>query len=182
MADDELLSQLRRWGTAKMARFAANDDGPSAGDHILHRNIDLAPRTIARAKRRIVGRDGESRRRFMAMKTSTETLKIHIIPVWAVDPVPCPNDAGAPRTISAPRGSADVSVPDELRWIDQAISQLSRQHAIRAMVLREEFCGIGTHRMKAGRVERQYGGTLTVRQYRYELQRALDWMRGRVAA
>lgn len=182
MADDELVSQLRRWGTAKMTRFAANDDGPSAGDHILHRNIDLAPRTIARAKQRIVGRDGESRRRYMAMKASTETLKMSIIPVWAVDPVPCPNDAGAPTSISASRASADISVPDELRWIDRAISQLSRQHPVRAMVLREEYCGTGTQRMKAGRVERQYGGQLTVRQYRYELQRALDWMRGRLAA
>lgn len=182
MADDDLVFQLRRWGTAQMARFAANDDGPSAGDHILQRNIDLAPRTIARAKRRIVGRDGESRRRFMAQKTSTETLKMSIIPAWAVDPVPCHNDAGSPTTISASRASADVGIPDDLRWIDRAVSQMSRQHPVRAMVLREEFCGTGTHRMKAGRVERQYGGQLTVRQYRYELQRALDWMRGRLAA
>lgn len=75
-----------------------------------------------------------------------------------------------------------MGVPDELRWIDRALAQLSRETPMRALILREEFCGVGTHRMKAARIEHQYGGTLTVRQYRYELQRALDWMRGRKAA
>ena len=53
---------------------------------------------------------------------------------------------------------------------------------LRSMVLREEFTGTGTQRMKAGRVARAYGGELTLRQYRAELQRALDWMGGKRAA
>lgn len=30
-------------------------------------------------------------------------------------------------------------------------------------------------------VAERYGGSLTIRQYRYELVKALDWIRGRMA-
>lgn len=179
MADDELQQQMKRWGHATVARFAANDDGPSAGDNILAKQRDLGMKSKRKAddEREIVKRGGVERRRFMAAKAGVKHL--HILPTWAVDPVPCRNDADRPHERTA---VVDIGVPDELQWIDRALSQLSRESPMRALVLREEFCGVGTQAMKAGRVEKLYGGTLTLRQYRYELQRALDWMRGKRAA
>jgi hypothetical protein len=180
MADDELTAQLKRWGIATMARFAINDDGPSAGDHILAKNRDLAPGSRENFERELVGRDGGDRRRYMARMASSDKLKLSIIPVWAVDPVRGRNDAGRPRELE--RQWIDLGVPDELRWIDSALAQMSRSHPIRALILREEYCGAGTHAAKCARVQYEYGGTLSVRQYRAELKRGLEWLDGKRAA
>lgn len=177
MADDEMINQLRRWGYATVNRFAANDDGPSAGDSVLAKTRDLAPGTRENFERQLIGRDGEARLRWMAAKADVKGLAK--LPAWSCDPIRSRNDADAPHERHA---VVDLGVPDDLRWIDRALASLERQFPVRAMVVREEFCGVGTHRMKAGRVARLYGGQLSVRQYRYELQRGLDWMRGRVAA
>ena len=182
MADDELIDQLKRWGNATVARFAANDDGPSNGPNVLARQRDfaLASKRKREEEREIVGRDGRERRRFMAERSGVKGLGI--TPLWAVDPVRSSNDADAPRD-HAPIAVAVVDLlPDELHWIERALARLTRENQIRALILREEFCGVGTHERKAAAVRRAYGGALTVRQYRYELQRALDWMRGRMAA
>lgn len=45
MYEDEFKSQLRRWRFATQARYAANDDGCSAGDSVLAKSRDLAPGT-----------------------------------------------------------------------------------------------------------------------------------------
>lgn len=178
--DDELLEQMKRWGHIKVARLAANDDGPSAGDNILakQRDMALATRKKREEEYEIVGRDGGERRRFMAKRSGVDRMAI--LPTWAVDPVRSSNDADAPHE-RQPVAYVDM-LPDELLWIDRALSRLARDHQVRALVLRTEFCEPGTHRMKAAKVEREYGGTLSVRQYRTELARALDWMRGRMAA
>lgn len=180
MADD-LKEQLRRWGNATVARLAMNDDGYSTGDSVLAQQVDfgLASRRKKLDEHEIVGRDGRERRQYMARFASSEKLKLSILPTWAVDPMPSRNDAGRPFD----REPIPVDlVPDELQWINRAMARLVRDMPIRAAILREEFCGTGTQQMKAARVERDYGGKLTVRQYRYELQRALDWMEGKRAA
>jgi hypothetical protein len=189
VAEDELIDQMTRWGMAKNARRAANDDGPSMGDHILARQRDMALKTKKKREpeREICGRSGEARRRFMAAKISADyepgtkgaRLKMAIVPEWAVDPIRARDDGDRPHDRTP---TLIDLVPDELHWIDRALARLERDCRIRALILREEFCGVGTHRMKAARVQAEYGGELTVRQYRYELQRSLDWMRGRMAA
>ncbi|WP_064746792.1 hypothetical protein [Lysobacter antibioticus] len=173
----DLKAELKRWGYYSVTRFAANDDGLSGGDSYLAKAKDLAPGTKERALRVLIGRDGESRRRLMADGAGVKGM--HVVPTWACDPVPAKNDASPPSTTFA---VVDLGIPDDLRWIDDAVRSLSRRYPVRAQVLREEFCGVGTQRMKAGRVSRGYGGALSLRQYKYELQLAMDWMRMRVAA
>lgn len=183
MANDELIDQLKRWGEAKNARLAANDDGYNTREHVISRQRDmaLAHKRKQEDEREIVGRSGEARRRFMAAKISADfqpgrggRLKMSIVPEWAVDPTRASNDADAPHD----RTPILVDlVPDDLHWIDRALARLERDHKMRARVLRAEFCEVGTHERKASVVRREYGGTLTVRQYRTELKLALDWMR-----
>lgn len=178
---DYLLEQLQAWGHATVCRYAANREGSSIGEHILARNRDLAPGTKERAERVLVGRDGQDRRRLMAGKVGMK--KLRIVPMWACDPVPARNDADPPRDRAPDRGAVvDMGIPDELLWIDRAVIQMARVNLVWSLVLREEFTGRGTHSAKAQAVQRQYDGTLSVRQYRDALRRAMDWMRGRMAA
>ena len=185
--EDPLLEQLKRWGHVTASRFAANEDGPSRGDNVLSKqqSMALAHKRKQQDERELVGRDGEARRRLMAAGANAglpggRTTGMHIVPTWAVDPIRASNDADAPRD-RPPVAFVDL-MPDELLWIDRAVHRLLRENRVRGLVLRAEFAERGTHRMKAAIVEREYGGTLTVRQYRLELQRAMDWMRGRMAA
>lgn len=182
---DEVIEHLRRWGHATVARFAMQEEGYSAGDNILARQRDLG--LMTKKKRKVehqpVGRAGEERRRFMAERMGHDIAGrpiLHMLPAWAVDPVPCKNDADAPH--DRPAAIVDVGIPDDLRWVESALVRLSREHPLRALVLREEFTGRGTQQQKAARVATQYGGALTLRQYRLELHRGMDWMRGRMTA
>lgn len=172
--DDELARQLKRWGYATVQRYngAANDDGDR---HMLDRARDIAPGTRERAQRQLIGRGGEARRRIMAQ--GMEGLSI--VPEWACDPIRARNDAGPPRSGC---GWVDIGVPDELRWIDRALSQLARATPVRAMVLQAEFCMVGSQRRKAEAVAERYGGAFTVWQYRAELERALAHLEGARAA
>lgn len=181
-ANDDLKEQLRRWGFRTVNRYARTWDGASNGDSVLALAKDMAPGTRENAARRLAPRDGGERRRFMAEKlcaAEDAKLSMRTVPMWAVDPVRASNDASRGHDNHA---VVDLGIPDDLRWIERAVCSLSRQSPVRALVLREEFCGTGTQRMKAGRVERQYGGRLSVRQYRYELALALEWIRMKSAA
>ena len=86
-----LREQLERWGYATVTRFASNDDGPSAGDSVLHRTRDLAPGTKENVARQLVGRSGRSRRAFMAQRVQELGVTVAIVPIWACDPVPARN-------------------------------------------------------------------------------------------
>lgn len=180
MTEDELKAELKRWGQATVSRFARQLDGPTAGDHILAKQRDLGMKSKLKRydDHEPVKRDGSSRRRTMAAAAGVGGLTM--LPMWACDPVRAANDASPPHDLEPV--FIDVGVPDELRWVDQALGRMLVTHPLRARILREEFTGTGTQRMKAARVERDYGGKLSVRQYRLELQRALDWMGGKRAA
>jgi hypothetical protein len=181
MACDEenmLTEQLKRWGYYTVNRIAVNDDGPSGGDSVLAKKRNEAPGTKENFERELVGRDGSERRRYMARKSGVPAMAI--VPLWSCDPVPARNDADAPREIA--RAMVALDVPDDLRWIDEALSRLARVNRVQAMVLREEYCGVGTQERKAANVQGKYGGRLTLRQYRDELRRARDFLRGRMAA
>jgi hypothetical protein len=184
--EDDLVRQLQSWGfhqVNRYGRYAANDDRREAADHPIERARDFAPMTRENVAKQLLGRDGRSRRRLMAKglyDAERDVQILDIVPMWACDPMPARNDAGPPRGVN--HSAIDIGTPEDLRWIDRALAEMSRSAPVRALVLREEYCGQGTHSEKAAAVENQYGGNISVRQYRYELGRALDWMRGRRAA
>jgi hypothetical protein len=185
MAGSALKDQLKAWGNATATRYAANEDGPSQGDSVLARQRELGMRSRLKREqeREIVGRSGEDRRRFMAAKISQQSggkLRLTIVPLWAVDPIPSRNDADRPH--DNPRAVVDLGIPDELMWIERAYIQLKRQHGLRALCFYEEFCTPGTQGAKAARVERTYGGKLSKDQYCRELAKALIFFDSKRAA
>ncbi len=103
-----------------------------------------------------------------------------MVPMWAADPIRASNDADHPH--DNPEIAVDVGVPDELRWIDRALASMERQYPVRALIVRTEFTVPASQAVKARMVAEQYGGVLTLRQYRYELAKATDWLRGSIAA
>lgn len=173
---DPIIEDLRRWGIAQANRYAFSRSDRRV--HALESARDMAPGTRENALRDLVGRDGSERRRFMAERTGVE--KLTMLPTWAVDPVRSANDADRPH--DNPEIAIDVGIPEDLRWIDRALSSMARQSLLRALVVRTEFTVSASQAVKARIVREEYGGALTLRQYRYELTRALDWLRGRIAA
>lgn len=189
---DFIQEQLERWGAAVINRYARYYDGPSAGDSVLAKQRDLGLRSRRKQEdeRKLVGRDGRSRLARMGEAASSDPeatdsargarLQMDAVPSWACDPVPAKNDASPPRTISA--AYVDHGIPDELRWVEREVAALGRQFPIREKILRAEFTTTGSQAVKARRVEDEYGGKLTLRQYRYELYKGIDWLRAREAA
>ncbi|HEL3778659.1 TPA: hypothetical protein UOA91_002911 [Stenotrophomonas maltophilia] len=173
---DPLTEELRRWGHAQVNRFALSRAHRSV--HVLDKVRDHAPQTRERAIQDLVGRYGTDRRRLMAAGTGVKGLRI--VPLWAADPIRASNDADHPH--DNPEIAVDVGVPDELRWIDRALASMERQYPMRALIVRTEFTVSASQAVKARMVAEQYGGILTLRQYRYELSKGLDWCRGRLAA
>lgn len=173
---DPLTEELRRWGHAQVNRFALSRADRSA--HVLERARDMAPVTRERALQDLVARDGSDRRRLMAAGSGVKGMRI--VPMWAADPIRAANDADRPH--DNPEIAVDVGVPDELRWVDRALASMARQYPLRAQIVRTEFTVSASQAVKARIVSERYGGALTIRQYRYELSKGLDWCRGREAA
>ncbi|MEQ7866561.1 hypothetical protein ABQ137_08015 [Xanthomonas sp. WHRI 8393] len=174
--EDPLLAELRRWGYAHANRYTLSRADRSR--HVLENAKDYAPKTVEQAFCQLVERDGRQRRRFMAERAGLTALGE--IPAWAVDPVRARNDADRPH--DNPEVAVDIGIPDDLRWIDRALASMSRQFPLRVLVIRTEFTVAASQAVKTRMVAEQYGGDLTLRQYRYELAKALDWTRGRAAA
>lgn len=175
---DQVREELRRWGVATANRYARQWDGPTAGDNVLA-SFKVKPGT--KLERQPVGRDGTDRRRLMAQRACAGTkMRLGVLPMWSCDPIRASNDADRPHE----RGSSavDHGIPDELRWVDRALAAMARTAPMRANVIREEFTGTGTQRMKARRLELVYAGRLSVRQYRLELEKGLQWLSGQRAA
>ena len=174
--NDPLTEELRRWGHAQVNRFALSRADRSV--HVLDKVRDHAPLTRERALQDLVGRDGADRRRLMAAGSGVQGLRI--VPLWAADPIRASNDADHPH--DNPEIAVDVGVPDELRWIDRALASMERQSPLRALIMRTEFTVSASQAVKARMVAERYGGSLSVWQYRRELQRATDWIGGARAA
>ncbi|CAD7379604.1 hypothetical protein X12_001610 [Xanthomonas arboricola] len=170
--EDPLLVELRRWGYAHANRYTLSRADRSR--HVLENAKDYAPRTVEQVFRELVERDGGQRRRFMADRAQLKGLGE--IPSWAVDPVRARNDADRPH--DNPEIAVDIGIPDDLRWIDRALSTLSRQFPVRGAVMRIEFTVAASQSVKARMVQEEYGGSFSLRQYRYELAKSLDWLRG----
>ena len=174
--EDELTNQLRRWGHAQVNRFALSRADRSV--HVLDKVRDHAPQTRERALQDLVARDGAERRRFMAAHSGVQGMKM--LPLWAVDPIRASNDADHPH--DNPEIAVDVGIPDDLRWVDRALASLARQYPLRALIVRTEFTVSASQAVKARMAAEQYGGALSIWQYRRELQRGVDFMGGRIAA
>ncbi|MDX3932675.1 MAG: hypothetical protein QHC77_12145 [Stenotrophomonas sp.] len=174
--EDELTKQLRRWGHAQVNRFALSRADRSV--HVLDKVRDHAPQTRERALQDLVARDGAERRRFMAANSGVQGMRM--LPLWAVDPIRASNDADHPH--DNPEIAVDVGIPDDLRWVDRALASMARQYPLRELIVRTEFTVSASQAVKAHMVADHYGGSLTLRQYRYELGRSLDLLRGRMAA
>ena len=174
--NDPLTEQLRRWGHAQVNRFALSRADRSV--HVLDKVRDHAPQTRERALQDLVARDGAERRRFMAAHSGVQGMRI--LPLWAVDPIRASNDADHPH--DNPEIAVDVGIPDDLRWVDRALASMARQFPLRELIVRTEFTVSASQAVKSRMVAEKYGGALTLRQYRYELGRSLDLLRGRAAA
>ena len=193
MRIDELKDLMRAWGLATVNRYAY-----SRGDrtiHVLTKVRDHAPGK--RADRELVRRDGASRRRMMAGKAQVKGLDI--VPMWACSPITAANDADHPH--DNPEIAVDQGIPDNLRWVDVALAKMRRESELRAIIVHTEYTESCSQGRKAAIACRRYEEALarrlgltapasnddqvpalTLRQYRYELGRALDWLLGRQAA
>ncbi|MBH1839365.1 hypothetical protein I5W21_06845 [Stenotrophomonas maltophilia] len=165
---DPLTEELRRWGHAQVNRFALSRAYRSV--HVPDKVRDHGPLTRERAIQDLVGRDGTDRGRLMAAGASVKGLRI--VPLWAADPIRASNDADHPHDNT--EIAVDVGVPDELRWIDRALASMEQQDPMRALIVRTAFTLSVSQAVKARMVAEKYGGSLTIRQYRYELGKALD--------
>jgi len=173
---DPLTEELRRWGHAQVNRFALSRADRSV--HVLDKICDHASQTRERALQDLVARDGAERRRFMAAHSGVQGMRL--LPLWAVDPIRASNDADHPH--DNPEIAVDVGIPDDLRRVDRALASMARQFPLRELVVRTEFTVGASQAVKARMVAEKYGGTLTLRQHRYELSKGIDWARGRAAA
>lgn len=196
--NDPLTEELRRWGHAQVNRFALSRGDRSI--HVLDKVRDSAPMKKDLAVRELAPRDGTARRRIMAAGAGVKGLSI--VPMWAADPIRASNDADHPH--DNPEIAVDMGSPDDLRWIDRALAVLARNYLLRSIVIRVEFTAPSNAgpearaRMACERFEVEMARilgvdplpkdegerpALTTRQYRYELSKALDHLRGmRLAA
>ena len=175
-SEDPMVQALRAWGHAQANRYALSHADRSV--HVLDKVRDHAPMTRERALADLVGRDGGDRRRYMAARSGVHGMKI--LPTWAVDPIRATNNAEHPH--DNPEIAVDVGIPDNLRWVESAIAAMMRQNPLRGLIVHTEYTVAASQAVKARMVAEKYGGSLSVWQYRRELQRGVDWMGGRIAA
>jgi hypothetical protein len=176
MQADDMRKCLKEWGLATANRYCVTRADRSV--HMLEQARDMAPGTTEKALRQLVGRDGTARRKQMAKVA--EIPKMAVVPMWAAEPIRAANDADHPHERA--EIAVDVGIPDGLMWVERAVAQLGRSYPLRAQVIRAEYTISASQAVKVRMVQEQFGGRLTLRQYRTELARALEWFVGRMAA
>lgn len=188
-ANDPLIDDLKRWGMAHANRYAFSRSDLTR-HHMLDKARDMAPG--ANAMRELVKRDGGERRAFMAARSGNVGMKM--TPTWAVDPIRATNNADKPH--DNPEIAVDMGIPDDLLWIDRALSSMSRQYLLRSIVLRVHYTTSTSHAIKVRVVCQEFEDELgkrlgikpqpkedgakpaiTVRQYWDELAKAVDILR-----
>lgn len=175
MTDDELERVLGEWGA--LSKYQQEKDSGGGGDvHVLHRNRDFAPGTRARAVLRLAGRDGTSRRAYMARDLLE--CGVRMVPAAFVDPIPSPSTGRG----GGGGGSSPQSVPAELRRVEAAALELYRNDKLCGLCLRHEYCGYGRQSDKADAVAHALGAQIGLRVYRESLARAKGWMHARLAS
>jgi hypothetical protein len=181
MTMDELDNLLREWGALSKYQEARTEGATDF--HALSRARQFAPGTRARAAARLVGRDGESRRRLMAVAANAglpdgRSCGIRIVPAEYVDPVPCSESRRAGGVSAAARDTT----PSHLRPVVVAASELYRIDTLRGLCLRFEYCAYGCQSEKADRVALAIGSPVGLRIYRESLAHAKGWMHAKLAA
>jgi hypothetical protein len=172
MTMDELDELLRQWGALSKYTEQRKEGG---GDfHALARALDFAPGTRARAAVRLIGRDGEGRRRLMARELAA--CGVRLVPMDYVDPVRaksnrCGFGGGRPTNCT----------PEHLRPVQQAALDLYRVDTLRGLCLNFEYCGYGPQADKAERVALSLGSPVGLRVYRESLAHAKGWMHARLS-
>ena len=174
MEADDVKEALRAWGLATVNRFAYQRADRTV--HVLAKVRSEAPGTRERAERKLVGRDGTSRRRMMGGAAGLRG----VVPMWACDPVRAANDASHPH--DNPEIAVDQGIPEEYKWIERAIASLERTRPMQALVVRTEYTVSASQKVKARMIRDDYGGHFSKDMYRKELQRAIDWIAGARAA
>lgn len=167
---EAIREALRAWGIATTNRWCYSRSDRTI--HVLQQARDAAPGTKERALRELVGRDGTDRRKLMAKGIKG----MDIVPVWACDPIRATNDADHPHERA--EIAIDQGIPDGLRWVDRAVRIMERDMPLRGLVVRTEYTVSASQGVKTNMVRDLYGGKLTLRQYRLELERAIDWFGG----
>lgn len=171
MIDQSLDSALRAWGHAQVNRYAVRQTaGERSGTHPLRQAMDVAPGTAARALARLRGRDGHSRRTYMARDLEDR----RIVPMWACDPVAAHDDASRPH--DPPEIAHDMGIPDDLRWVEDAVGRLRRVSPTTAAVLYVEYTAppLARQNARARMVTEQTGVHMQARRYREELKSAVQ--------
>ena len=173
---DALDEKLRAWGTAQAGRYVHKDKHDGPGSHPISRAREFAPMSRQKFMKKVLGRDGSSRRRLMAQQVGMKRLRM--VPAYAVDPVPCKET----RHMGPSQSAIDTGIPPDLRLVDRAAMELYRSNTLRGLCLRMEYCGHGPQVQKAEQVARALGQPVGLRTYRDELRLAREWLRGRIAA
>ena len=166
MIDADLDAALRAWGHAQVNRYVYRSaPGERTGNHPLRSAMDVAPGTRERALARLRPRDGRSRREWMARDLPDR----QIVPMWACDPVTARDDGDRPH--DTPEVAHDAGIPDDLRWIDDAIARLRRVSPLTAAVLVIEYTATSRagQAVRARMVSEQTGTNIQTRRYKSEL-------------
>lgn len=180
---EQLKDLLKAWGHATVNRHSLSRSDYTTV-HVMTKVRDHAPGTRARAERELVKRDGSSRRAAMARAASDPLKGLHMekVPMWACDPIPASNNASRPHDNAVI--AVDIGIPDDLRWIDDAINRMRRQNPMRALVIETEYTNSASQQVKARIISEDYDGEFTYSMYRRELEKAHDvllWERQQAA-
>lgn len=174
MRIDQLKEMLKAWGHATVNRHSMGR-AERTTVHVMTKVRDHAPGTRVRAERDLIGRDGYSRRARMGAAASADVrLSMAAVPMWACDPIPAANDASRPH--DNPVIAVDLGIPDDLRWVDDAIARMRRQNPLRHLIVETEYTVAAGQQAKSRIVAEQYDGELTYSMYRRELEKAHDWL------
>lgn len=160
---DELKGMLKAWGHATVNRFAFSKAERTT--HQLARVAQDKPMPKEQADRRLIERSGYTRR--LRMAESVRIKGVRCVPLWACEPIPARNDADAPHDNA--EAAVDMGIPDDLRWLEAAVTRIERQNPLRGRVLRTEYTVSGSQEMKARLIAEGYGGKFTTPMYRSEL-------------
>jgi hypothetical protein len=145
---DGIEELLKAWGEALVCREEGIPRTSGGRTHALDRARDFAPVTRERFLASVVGRDGHSRRAYMAekMQAGDRWPQLRVIPMWAADPVPCTASRPSPGRSTSP------GLPDHLRPLNDAVRALARFDDLAAKALREQYSGRGTQADMAARL------------------------------
>jgi hypothetical protein len=175
MNEQDLVHDLQRWGAFVTLELQHRQEvAENPRQHIIQRTRRFAPMKLKLAKRKLISRDGEARRRRIAQSAGVKGMTI--APKWSSDPIRCTETR---HKGPIPRPVIKLELPDELEWIAPALAALQATSQLQALVVRAEFTGSGvTQKERARDAQRRYGGALTYSQYRRELDKALGWLNG----